>query len=342
MGQAARSSTTVPASRRSRSPLRSWAACWEPTGSHSTNGPRARLACASYAAACQHQRRGESPRAEGDPEHAHAGRDRQREGDRCRARRPTASAGAPPRAPPALRISGRATISLTDPISSYAYTSAGQGDVSAASAAHARSSPTRRASTQAGPAAVASMNAMKGWNAHVSGRRSSRALPPQQRVGAGGVARGVVGVDERPVGAARVQVRVVLAVADQVVGAQHVHGGVRQRHVGGERGSAGPEDRRERERVREPHRRPAATFTRATPRRACAAGSARARCRRAATATSRYGVAGASGTTYVLSCETTISAAAPTAGNSIAGSTPPLALSTSDAAPIQSSASTTG
>ncbi len=45
---------------------------------------------------------------------------------------------------------------------------------------------------------------------------------------------------------------------------------------------------------------------------------------------------------YVLSCESTIDAAAPTAGNNIVGSSPPLARSTSNAPPRHSSASTTG
>ena len=60
------------------------------------------------------------------------------------------------------KIMGSAAISLTEPISSYAYTSAGNVTVSVASAAQPPRKPTRRTSTQAGPAAVASMNATNG------------------------------------------------------------------------------------------------------------------------------------------------------------------------------------
>ena len=36
----------------------------------------------------------------------------------------------------------------------------------------------RLASSHAGPVASASMNALNGWNAHVSGRPNTNALPP--------------------------------------------------------------------------------------------------------------------------------------------------------------------
>ena len=54
-----------------------------------------------------------------------------------------------------------------------------------------------------------------------------------------------------------------------------------------------------------------------------------------------YGVAGDAGT-YVLSCDSAISAAAPTLGTSAAGRNPPLQRSTSNPAPTHSSASASG
>ena len=79
---------------------------------------------------------------------------------------------------PSVSSIDSAVISLTDPSSSYAYTSAGRTALSAANAAHGRSSPIVRASSHAGPAASASMNALNGWKAQINGRRTSRALPP--------------------------------------------------------------------------------------------------------------------------------------------------------------------
>ncbi len=97
----------------------------------------------------------------------------------------TARAGAAPsqrrcatvRAPSASSIDS-AVISLTDANSSYAYTSAGRIAVRTASAAHAPVSRIRRASSHAGPPALASMNALNGWNAQIRGRPSRNALPP--------------------------------------------------------------------------------------------------------------------------------------------------------------------
>ncbi len=93
-----------------------------------------------------------------------------------------APARSQPRCPtdsaPSVRIIASAVTSLTEPNSSYAYTSAGTTAVSAASAAHGPRRPMRRASSHAGPAASASMNASNGWNAQISDSPSRRALPP--------------------------------------------------------------------------------------------------------------------------------------------------------------------
>ena len=68
--------------------------------------------------------------------------------------------------------------------------------------------PMRRASTHAGPAAVASMNALNGCIIQIRGSPEDERAAAEQRVRARGVAGGVVGMDVLAVGAAQVQVRV--------------------------------------------------------------------------------------------------------------------------------------
>src|SRR3989442_542105 len=87
------------------------------------------------------------------------------------------------------------------------------------------------ASSAAAPREPRRRSGGTGEHERVEGLKGSDQGQPQQeraaaeeRVRAGGVAGAVVVVDEQPVGVAQVQMGVFLAMAQQVVRPQHVHG----------------------------------------------------------------------------------------------------------------------
>ena len=135
--------------------------------------------------------------------------------------------------------------------------------------------------------------------------------------------------------------RVVLAVAHQEVGAQHVHRGVRERHVGGERRAPRQEHRREGEQVGEQRQREqAAQLAQAPRQRARAAAAHREPARGERHDEKRRGRGKRVGVGAQL-CQRDQRGRAQ-AGSSGAGSPPALQRSTSSPAPAQSTASTHG